>query len=86
VNYFKKKDFENAVKFGDDEEIGDTAKELYDDAIGRLSQTETAEFISKTLLEKKKYETREICGTVEYDGIKVRTKPYPDLIIEDDDC
>jgi hypothetical protein len=82
MSYSRKTRFEQAVKWGDDEAIRETAKELFNSAFCGHKE-ETAEFIAKTLRKNKSWETQRSGSVTQYDGIKVRTGSFPHLEVED---
>ncbi len=72
----------NALRWGSDREVKEAVKAIWDK---HWNKCEAAELIASALLEERPYETREWCGEVTYDGVKVRMPPFPNLEIEEED-
>lgn len=82
---FKKRNFERAVKYGDDEDIREAADNLFRSASPGDEKEEATEFMSKTLQEQKHYDTRHSGNETQYDGVKIKTGPSPSVEIDDSD-
>jgi hypothetical protein len=80
MSSYRKRQFENAVKHGSDEEIRGATRDLRDDS--SFHRQENAEFIAEQLREHKKI--WEFGDNVNYDGVHVRTGQFPKIEVEDE--
>jgi len=81
--WWKKRDFENAVRYGDEYDIRQAAEELWVSAVTTDQKVEAAEFMSETLKELRPLETGEWFDIVEFDGIRIkRSRWWPELEID----
>ena len=72
--------FRMALRWGDDREARELAKEIWDRS---FSKHEAAEKIAEAMREERPFDTREFGNEVTYDGITVRRGYFPRLDVEE---
>jgi len=82
MSVWRKRDFEQACKWGTDEEIREVARELRDRSYG-MEREEIRDFMIQTLKREKPFETSSWNSDVTYDGIHIKKFGLPKIEVEE---